>query len=147
MTAGCGGFVDITANAKKIVFAGQFEAGAQFELSEGAIRIARPGKFPKMVEKVEHVTFSGRRARELGQEVLYVTERCVIRLTDGGLVATEVMPGIDPERDIIAASLGRVSLAPDAKVLPKSLLGTGPMGLVLEKKGLPVPHPRAEAAE
>ena len=85
-----------------------------------------------MVEKVEHVTFSGRRARELGQEVLYVTERCVIRLTDNGLVATEVMPGIDAQRDIVDASLGRVSLAHDLKILLPSLLGAGPMGLALE---------------
>ena len=91
-----------------------------------------------MVEKVEHVTFSGRRARALGQEVLYVTERCVIRLTAEGLVATEVMPGIDAQRDIVDASLGRVSLAPDARVLPASLLGTGPMGLVLQPKPAPV---------
>jgi acyl CoA:acetate/3-ketoacid CoA transferase len=134
LTAGCGGFVDITARAKKIVFAGQFEAGAKFDIANGAIRIAKPGKFPKMVEQVEHVTFSGRRARQLGQEVLYVTERCVIRLTDHGLVATEIMPGIDAKRDIVEASLGRVSLASDAKILPASLLGTGPMGLRLEAK-------------
>ncbi|MBB5221680.1 acyl CoA:acetate/3-ketoacid CoA transferase [Amaricoccus macauensis] len=145
LTAGCGGFVDITANARKIVFAGQFEAGAEFELSEAGIRIAKPGRFPKMVEKVEHVTFSGRRARELGQEVLYVTERCVIRLTEAGLVATEVMPGIDPERDIVAASLGRVSLAPDLKTLPLSLLGRGPMGLKLEPKAAPVVRARGVA--
>jgi acyl CoA:acetate/3-ketoacid CoA transferase len=138
LTAGCGGFVDITANAKKIVFAGQFEAGAQLEIANGEIRVSKPGKFPKMVEKVEHVTFSGRRARELGQEVLYVTERCVIRLTERGLVATEVMPGIDPQKDIVDASLGRVSLAPDAKVLPASLLGAGPMGLVMQPKPAPV---------
>ena len=138
LTAGCGGFVDITANAKKIVFAGQFEAGAQIEIGGGEIRVAKPGKFSKMVEKVEHVTFSGRRARELGQEVLYVTERCVIRLTDKGLVATEIMPGIEPQRDIVDASLGRVNLAPDAITLPASLLGTGPMGLVLEAKPAPV---------
>ena len=49
-----------------------------------------------MVEAVEHVTFSGKRARQLGQEVLYITERCVMRLTEAGLVATEIMPGIDP---------------------------------------------------
>ena len=82
LTAGCGGFVDITANARKIVFAGLFEAGAELELTEDALRVVRPGKFPKMVDAVEHVTFSGRRARETGQEVLYVTERCVIRLTE-----------------------------------------------------------------
>lgn len=134
LTAGCGGFVDITANAKKIVFAGLFEAGAEIELLGGAIRVAKPGRFPKMVEQVEHVTFSGRRARAQGQEVIYVTERCVIRLTDRGLVATEVMPGIDPQRDIVEASAGRVTLAPDARTLPASLLSRGPMGLVLSPR-------------
>jgi acyl CoA:acetate/3-ketoacid CoA transferase len=131
LTAGCGGFVDITANARKIVFAGLFEAGAELELTGSGLRVARPGKFPKMVEKVEHVTFSGRRARETGQEVLYVTERCVIRLTDAGLVATEVMPGIEPRRDIVDASMGRVKLADDARTMPACLLGAGPMGMVL----------------
>ena len=70
--------------------------------------------------------------------MLYVTERCVIRLTDEGLVATEIMPGIDPQRDIVEASLGRVRLAPDAKVLSASLLSTGPMGLELNPKPAPV---------
>ena len=85
LTAGCGGFVDITAHARKIVFSGWFEAGAEIELTETGLRVAKPGKFTKMVTQVEHVTFSGARAREQGQEVLYVTERCVIRLTDQGL--------------------------------------------------------------
>jgi propionate CoA-transferase len=57
-----------------------------------------PGKFTKMVDAVEHVTFAGQRALRTGQEVLYVTERCVMRLTETGLVATEIMPGIEPER-------------------------------------------------
>lgn len=78
--------------------------------------------------------------------MLYVTERCVIRLTGAGLVATEVMPGIDPQRDIVDASLGRVALAPDAKVLPASLLGTGPMGLKLKAKAAPVVHSHGLAA-
>jgi acyl CoA:acetate/3-ketoacid CoA transferase len=128
LTAGCGGFVDITAGAKKIVFSGWFEAGAKVELTDQGIRIAAPGKFTKMVEAVEHVTFSGKRARELEQEILYVTERCVIRLTDQGLVATEIMPGIDPARDIVAASGGRVRVAEDAVTLPLSLLADAPMG-------------------
>ncbi|AKO95967.1 Acyl CoA:acetate/3-ketoacid CoA transferase [Marinovum algicola DG 898] len=128
LTAGCGGFVDITAGARKIVFSGWFEAGAKVELTDQGIRIAAPGKFTKMVETVEHVTFSGKRARELEQEILYVTERCVIRLTDQGLVATEIMPGIDPERDIVAASGGRVRVAQDAVTLPLSLLADAPMG-------------------
>jgi acyl CoA:acetate/3-ketoacid CoA transferase len=128
LTAGCGGFVDITSQARKIVFSGWFEAGAQVELSPTGLRVAAPGKFTKMVPQVEHVTFSGARARALGQEVLYVTERCVIRLTDRGLVATEIMPGIDPARDIVAASQGRVQVAENASLMPLSLLADGPMG-------------------
>ncbi|MEL6689777.1 MAG: CoA-transferase [Pseudomonadota bacterium] len=127
LTAGCGGFVDITSQAKKIVFSGWFEAGAKVELDENGVNIAAPGKFTKMVEKVEHVTFSGNRARELGQEILYITERCVMRLGETGLVATEIMPGINVERDIVAASQGRVSVAENALVMPKSLLTQGAM--------------------
>jgi propionate CoA-transferase len=128
LTAGCGGFVDITSHARKIVFAGWFEAGAQIALSEAGITVEAPGKFTKMVQAVEHVTFSGQRARAQGQDVIYVTERCVMRLDAGGLVATEVMPGIDPARDIVAASQGRVRVADDATVTPLSLLALGPMG-------------------
>jgi propionate CoA-transferase len=128
LTAGCGGFVDITAGAKKIVFSGWFEAGAQIELTPQGIKVVTPGKFTKMVEAVEHVTFSGKRARALGQDVLYITERCVIRLGEKGLIATEIMPGIDPARDIVAASGDRVQIAPDAITLPLSLLADAPMG-------------------
>ena len=128
LTAGCGGFVDITAHAKKIVFSGWFEAGAEMALSDDALTVAKPGKFTKMVEAVEHVTFSGKRARETGQDVLYVTERCVIRLTDKGLFATEIMPGINAALDIAEASQGRVKVAENAKLMPTSLLKAGTDG-------------------
>ncbi|MCO6179708.1 acyl CoA:acetate/3-ketoacid CoA transferase [Ciceribacter sp. RN22] len=128
LTAGCGGFVDITAQARKIVFSGWFEAGAEVQLTAEGIRVTKPGKFTKMVEKVEHVTFSGQRARLQGQDVLYVTERCVMQLTGDGLVATEIMPGIEPERDIVNASQGRVRVAPDAVTIDRRLLSEAPMG-------------------
>ncbi|GAA6179204.1 acyl CoA:acetate/3-ketoacid CoA transferase [Shimia sp. NS0008-38b] len=131
LTAGCGGFVDITSKAKNIVFSGWFEAGAKINLSDDAINIEAPGKFTKMVDEVEHVTFSGKRAREQGQNVIYITERCVIQLTDSGLLATEIMPGIDPQTHIVAASKGRVQVAENAKVMPKDLLSKTTMGLVL----------------
>ncbi len=131
LTAGCGGFVDITARARKIIFSGWFEASADVRLTDDGITIAKPGRFTKMVDQVEHVTFSGRRSRELGQEVLYVTERCVIHLTDQGLVAREIMPGIDAERDILQASEGRVTVAENARLMPMSLLSEGPMGMSL----------------
>ncbi|MDP5218511.1 malonate decarboxylase subunit alpha [Ruegeria sp. 2205SS24-7] len=131
LTAGCGGFVDITANAKKIVFSGYFEAGAKLDLSTEGIRVAQKGKFTKMVDEVEHVTFAGRRARSRGQEALYVTERCVMRLEEDGLVATEIMPGIEPDTDIVQASEGRVRVCGNASPMPVSLLADGPMGLTL----------------
>lgn len=131
LTAGCGGFVDITAGAKKIVFSGWFEAGAKIDLGSDGISVAAPGKFTKMVDQVEHVTFSGRRARELGQDVIYVTERCVIRLTDQGLVATEIMPGINAQQDVVAASEGRVQVAENATLMPTSLFAEGPMGMTI----------------
>ena len=71
------------------------------------------------------------RGRATGQDVIYVTERCVIRGTETGLVATEVMPGIDPARDIVAASEGRVTVAENAKLMPIALLKDAPMGLTL----------------
>ncbi|OOY09048.1 CoA-transferase [Thioclava sp. F36-7] len=128
LTAGCGGFVDITAHARKIVFSGWFEAGAQMEMDATGIRVRAPGKFTKMVDRVEHVTFSGERAREQGQEVLYITERCVMRLDDKGLIATEIMPGIDSERDIVGASEGRVRVAENAVTMSTKLLADAPMG-------------------
>ena len=131
LTAGCGGFVDITAHAKKIVFSGYFEAGAQLDLTEDGLHVAKPGKFTKMVEAVEHVTFAGRRAKARGADVLYITERCVMRLGETGLVAHEIMPGIDPDRDIVAASQGRVSIASDATTMSLSLLRNDKMGLQL----------------
>ncbi|MCX7865063.1 MAG: hypothetical protein N2423_08535, partial [Novosphingobium sp.] len=131
LTAGCGGFVDITANARKIVFSGWFEAGADIALTDTALTVAKPGRFTKMVDAVEHVTFSGKRAVETGQDVIYVTERCVIRLTRDGLVASEIMPGIDARRDIAEASHGRVKVAENAKQMPVCLLRPEPMGLVL----------------
>jgi acyl CoA:acetate/3-ketoacid CoA transferase len=131
LTAGCGGFVDIVAHAKKIVFSGFFEAGAKLELDERGLTVAAPGKFTKMVDVVEHVTFSGKRSRELGQDVIYITERCVMRLDDGGLVAVEIMPGVDPARDILRASDGRVRVTKDATLMPMALLQDKPMGLKL----------------
>jgi propionate CoA-transferase len=101
--AGAGGFINISQNAKKVVFVGTFGAGRLLiALNDGRLSILEEAKARKFVEAVEHVTFSGAYAAARGQGVLYVTERCVFALKPEGLELIEVAPGIDIERDILA---------------------------------------------
>jgi propionate CoA-transferase len=101
--AGAGGFINISQNAKSVVFVGTFGAGAQeFAARDGRLTILQEAKARKFVEQVEHVTFSGPQAAKAGRSILYVTERCVFALRPDGLELTEVAPGIDIERDILA---------------------------------------------
>ena len=100
--AGCGGFINITQNARKLVFMGNFSAGgAQFAVEDGRLRIVREGRAGKFVERVAQVTFNGPAAAAQGKEVLFVTERCVFRLTPAGLALTEIAPGADVELDVM----------------------------------------------
>lgn len=131
VTAGVGGFVDITARAKRIVFSGYFTAGAQIAIEDGQVRILREGKHQRFVPQVQHVTFSGRRARELGQEVVFVTERCVIRLLPEGLTVTEVAPGIDIARDIVAQTAVTLRISSDVRDMHPGLFRPDLLGLRL----------------
>ena len=131
VTAGAGGFVDITARAKRIVFSGYFTAGAKLGVEGGRLRIAAEGKVKKLVPEVEHVSFSGRRAVEQGQDVTYVTERCVMRLTPEGLTVTEVAPGVDLERDVLGAADIPLRVAPDLRPMDPQLFRPEPISLEL----------------
>ena len=100
---GCGGFIDISQNAKKLIFVGTFSSGGlELAVEDGRVRIIKEGKFPKFVERIGQTTFSADYAQRWQQDVLYVTERCVFRLGASGLTLTEVAPGIEVERDILA---------------------------------------------
>lgn len=100
--AGAGGFINISQNAKKVVFVGTFTAGnLEVAVNAGKLSILEDGKSVKFVEEVEHRTFSGPQASKWGKTVLYITERCVFKLTADGLELTEIAPGVDLQKDIL----------------------------------------------
>ncbi|HRT66692.1 MAG TPA: CoA-transferase, partial [Candidatus Hydrogenedentes bacterium] len=112
---GSGGFIDITQTAKKCVFCGEFTAGGlDARAEDGQLVIHREGKAAKFVENVDQITFSGRQAMRDGQEVIYVTERCVFRLVPEGMQLAEVAPGVDIQRDL----LGHMAFKP---IIPDSV--------------------------
>lgn len=106
---GPGGFIDITQNARKVVFCGTFDTkGSRVNIGGGELRVLQPGAVQKFVSEVAAVTFSGRQALARDQEVLFVTERAVFALTSEGVELIEIAPGIDLQRDI----LGHMGFAP-----------------------------------
>ena len=136
--AGAGGFINISQNARKVVFAGTFTAGGlEISVEDGRLRIVREGKSRKFVEAVEQITFSGDYAAETGQPVFYVTERCVFRRTPAGMELTEVAPGIDIERDILA-HMGFEPIMRDLKPMDERIFREPVMGL--EQDLLPEPR-------
>ncbi len=101
--AGAGGFINISQNARKVLFVGTFTAGGlKIKTGDGKLKIVQEGRAKKFIRDVEQITFNGKFSAEQGKEVFYITERCVFSLTDNGLKLSEVAPGIDIEKDILA---------------------------------------------
>lgn len=135
LTAGCGGFVDITAHARRIVFSGFFTAGAQLEVGGGKLTIVKEGKTRKFVRSTEHVTFSGTVGRQRQQRVTYVTERCVIELRADGLEVVEIAPGIDLQRDVLDQADVPMTVSKDLRTMDAAIFLDRPMGLRLKGQG------------
>ncbi|NMD54539.1 MULTISPECIES: acyl CoA:acetate/3-ketoacid CoA transferase [Tsukamurella] len=99
--AGAGGFINISQNAKAVYFLGTFLAPSRTEVSDGAVHTSDGPAAPKFVASVDQRTFSGEYALRSGQPVMYITERCVFRLTERGMELAEIAPGVDLQRDVL----------------------------------------------
>jgi propionate CoA-transferase len=126
---GAGGFIDISQAARSVFFLGTFTAGADTAVGDGRLRIRRDGAVAKFVDEVGHVTFNGERAHAGGRSVLYITERCVLRLGDVGLELIEIAPGVDLERDVLARMGFRPQIAPDLREMDAAIFTDAPLGL------------------
>jgi propionate CoA-transferase len=138
--AGCGGFIDISQNSKKIVFAGTFTAGdTRVAIGDGRLRIVREGGQRKFVRDVEQITFSGETARRNGLQVFYVTERCVFTLTSAGVELIEIAPGVDLEKDILAYMDFR-PIMDKPRLMDERIFRLPPMGLKEDLLSIPIPE-------
>ncbi len=122
LLSGCGGFINISQNAKKVIFCGTFTAkGESVAVGDGILRIARDGTVRKLVKQVDQITFSARNAHQSGQTVLYVTERAVFELTHEGVILREIAPGVDVEKDIYLQMDFRPLVADDLREMDPAL--------------------------
>ena len=127
--AGAGGFINISQNARTLIFAGTFTAGGlEVGLEDGKVKIYKEGKFRKFVNKVQQITFNGRLAATREKPVYYVTERCVFKLRYYGLELIEVAPGIDIEKDILA-NMDFKPIIKQPKLMNNNIFNDEPMQL------------------
>lgn len=128
--AGAGGFINISQNTKKVVFMGAMLSGkVEFTISNGEIKLGANTGGKKFVDHVEQITFSGKRAIENGQDILYVTERCVFRLVEQGVELIEIAPGIDLQEDILKQMDFEPLISPDLKTMDSRIFSTEMMGI------------------
>ena len=130
VTAGVGGFADIVSGARSVVFSGNFTAGRRdVAVEDGRLVIRADGRVPKLVKRVSQVTFSGKRALERGQRVVYITERCVLELRADGVTVVEVAPGVDLQRDVLEKAQFKLQVAGDLREMESRLFRPELLGL------------------
>jgi len=143
---GCGGFVNISQHAKKVVYCGTFTAGGlKIAVENGQVVIKQEGNGKKYVKQVEQVTFSGAYAAATKQPVLFVTERAVFELQDGQVTLTEIAPGINLDKDILAQMEFTPRISPNLKPMLAGIFQPtwGGLRQIIEAKGRKLPETKA----
>ena len=127
---GAGGFINITQNTRRLVFSGSLTGGdADVRVEGGQLAIHRDGKFRKFVPTVGQISFSGKLARERGQQVSFVTDRAVFELEADGIVLTEIAPGARLKEDVLDHIGFDVRVSESLRTMDARIFRAGPMGL------------------
>lgn len=128
--AGCGGFINISQNAKKVYYLGTFTTGGlKIATGDGKLTIVQEGKSKKFIKEVEQITFSGPYAAKIGQPVMYITERAVFELREDGVYLTEVAPGIDLQTQVLDLMDFAPKMDGEPKLMDERLFKDEIMGL------------------
>ncbi len=130
---GAGGFINISQTAKKVYFLGTFTSGGQeIRICDGKLEVRTEGSGHKFVEQVQHLTYNGRYCLGRGQEVLFITERAVFRLTTGGLELIEIAPGIDLQQSVLDQMSFKPQISKDLREMDERIFRDSPMGLATD---------------
>ena len=118
---GPGGAPSIIESADTVIFIGKWMLGAKISIRGDQLHLDKPGE-PKVIERVDEVTFNGRVGLADGKKVFYVTDLAVLELVDAGLVLRAVMPGIDIERDLLANAKARIIVSTEPETVSASVV-------------------------
>ena len=118
---GPGGFINISQNTKNVIFCGTFTDGAKTHVGDGFIKILEEGKARKFVDKVAQITFSGKYAQQTGQNIHFITERCVFKLENQKLVLIEIAKGVDLKTQLLDLMPFVPEISPGLKEMDVSL--------------------------
>jgi len=129
---GAGGFINISQTAKKVYFLGTFTSGGQeIEISNGKLDIQSEGHSRTFVQQVQHLTYNGQYCLGRGQQVMFITERAVFRLTETGLELIEIAPGVDLQKSVLDQMSFRPEISSDLREMDARIFSSGPMGLAV----------------
>ena len=128
---GAGGFIEITQTAKRLVFSGTLTGGGlEVEVAKGDVRILREGSIRTFVAKVNQVSFNGQHGHQQKQKAMFITERAVLRISDEGLVVTEIAPGIRLREDVLEQIGFEIQVLPDILMMDPRIYCNERMGLL-----------------